>query len=98
MTWAPFSLVGEMIIRLNGPGVRNRRPSNAGAYVPVATVDDPQEMVELNVTRASLSHSVPPFTAADLEAASRPSSNESANELSGIYLGILNIFACLPQM
>ncbi|TGZ82699.1 MFS general substrate transporter [Ascodesmis nigricans] len=120
MTWAPFSLVGEMIIRLNGNDTRprNRRSSNApyrGSYTPVSTSDDhhhqQQEMVEMQVSRTSLSSSVPPFSVSDLEAARRlrasPSGEggrnggeeeESANELSGIYLGILNIFACLPQM
>lgn len=93
MTWAPFSLVGEMIIRLNGGGVRNRRPSDAdNPYVPVATMDESQEMVEMRASRTSS------FAGTDLEAAPRPRSSESANELSGIYLGILNIFACLPQM
>ncbi|KAI5798819.1 major facilitator superfamily domain-containing protein [Geopyxis carbonaria] len=93
MTWAPFSLVGEMIIRLGCEGRTDQRDN--GSYAPVAIEEGCHDIIEMNVSRVSMSHSVPPFSSADLDAAN---SDISSNELSGVYLGILNIFACLPQM
>ncbi|KAA8905499.1 major facilitator superfamily domain-containing protein [Sphaerosporella brunnea] len=92
MTWAPFSIVGEEIQRLSGdrPRLHGRAASSAGRYEPVAVAEEGEEgeeedMVEMSARRVSI----------DLEASS---SNALTNELSGVYLGILNIFACLPQM
>jgi len=90
MTWAPFSIVGEEINKLNGnPTVRRRNSRVNGRYTMLENHDDD---VELRVSRASISSSVPPFTPADLAG-----EDASPSELSGVYLGILNIFACLPQ-
>jgi hypothetical protein len=49
MTWAPFSIVGEEIQRLNGdrPHSRGRSRSSAGLYDPVAVAEE--DMVEMNV-------------------------------------------------
>lgn len=80
MTWAPFSLVGEMIIRLNGEDPTSLQDN--ASYEPVAVEDeDRYDMVEMNVSRVSMSHSVPPFSSADLEALN---SNSSSSELSGV--------------
>ncbi|KAF8242379.1 MFS general substrate transporter [Wilcoxina mikolae CBS 423.85] len=96
MTWAPFSIVGEEIQRLSGDGRSRSRLNANGRYEQLAVDEDEDpDMVEMNVRRVSISSSVPPFSTSDLEAAGN---SVSTNELSGVYLGILNIFACLPQM
>lgn len=79
MTWAPFSIVGEEIQRLGGPG-RGRRGSNVRyEHLPMEEVD--HSRVSADVSRISMSNSVPPFSVADLEAAEN---HVSSNELSGV--------------
>lgn len=81
MTWAPFSIVGEEIQRISGEG--EGRGDQTQRYERVAIEDhEPQtEVIELYVSRMSISSSVPPFSADDIEAAEGNSSN---NELSGV--------------
>lgn len=90
MTWAPFSIVGEEIQRLSD-GDHHSHPassSNSMPYEPLAVAEEEGDSVELNVSRVSISSSsVPPFSAADLEAAASASAagdSVSANELSGV--------------
>lgn len=96
MVWAPFSLLGEMVLRLKGEALpRNRRNSNThGTYSPVRPTPS-VEMADLNDSDDTVRYG----SAADVETAAFNGTSESdSGELSGIYLGILNIFTCLPQM
>lgn len=93
MTWAPFSITGEEINRLNicvhVNGYRPRRLS--GAYGPLdqqnPEYDEDIEMDE--VTGNPISRGTTTLTMVHPETGS--------GELVGVYLGILNVFACLPQ-
>lgn len=105
MTWAPFAFVGEEINKLssNGEVLHHRRRGVGGsAYERLSTDtshgDSGEEesyvpMIELS--RPSLSGTERPSVPVlmDIEG----EKDEGGNELSGVYLGILNVFACLPQ-
>ena len=106
MTWAPFAFVGEEINRLssNGGTPHHRRRNVGGsAYERLSTdasrggdSDDEESYVPmLELSRPSLSGTERPSVPAlmDMEG----DKDEGGSELSGIYLGILNVFACLPQ-
>jgi len=105
MMWAPFAFVGEEINRLSSdvetPHHR-RRSARGSAYERLSTDtregdsgDEESYVPMMEFSRPSLSGaerpSVPALT--DMEA----EKDEGGSELSGIYLGILNVFACLPQ-
>lgn len=106
MMWAPFAFMGEEINRLssNGETPYHRRRSVGGtAYERLSTdiphgadSDDEESFVPmLELSRPSLSGVERPNVPAlvDMEG----DRDGGGNELSGIYLGILNVFACLPQ-
>ncbi|KAI5786344.1 major facilitator superfamily domain-containing protein [Peziza echinospora] len=118
MTWAPFSIVGEEINRLNSANSsttarrRNRRSSrhhhdNAEDYSHDSGNDDElEDHPMITLSRPSLDNpqrpSVPPLNLHQTlhhnqDTESAVEEDEAGNELSGIYLGILNVFACLPQ-
>lgn len=90
MTWAPFSIVGEEIQRLSDGGhhLHHASSSDSMPYEPLLVAEAGDGSVELNVSRLSISSSsVPPFSAADLEAAASASGagdSVSINELSGV--------------
>ncbi|RPA96154.1 MFS general substrate transporter [Choiromyces venosus 120613-1] len=90
MTWAPFSIVGEEINKLSEPSGSGHR-SRSGTYDPVAQNEFDHDVQEMEMTRASISADVAPLVT-DPEAQSHTSS-----DLAGVYLGIMNVFSCLPQ-
>ena len=100
MTWAPFAFVGEEINRLcDDAGMHRRRRHAVGsAYerlsMDIATVGDEEQYVPM------MEFSRPSFSDTDrpsVQGTTDTEAIESGNQLSGIYLGILNVFACLPQ-
>lgn len=97
MTWAPFAFVGEEINKLcDTTGVHRRRHHAMGsAYaMDTATAGDEEQYVPMmDLSRSSISDTDRPSVWETTD----PEASESGNELSGIYLGILNVFACLPQ-
>lgn len=100
MSWAPFAFVGEEINRLcDDAGMHRRRHHAMGsAYERLSTDtttagDEEQYVPMIDLSRSSFSGTDrPPVWEATATEPSGP-----GNELSGIYLGILNVFACLPQ-
>jgi len=92
MTWAPFSIVGEEIQRLSGNSASG--PHSTAQYEMVALDEADSDTVHQGIPRISISSPVTPYSQADLEVGAVTGSNE----MSGIYLGILNVYACLPQM
>ncbi|PWW78861.1 MFS general substrate transporter [Tuber magnatum] len=90
MTWAPFSIVGEEINKLSEPSGRVHR-SRSGVYDPVAQDEFDHDVQEMEMIGASISTSAAAMVT-DPEAQSHESS-----DLAGVYLGIMNVFACLPQ-
>ncbi|KAF8469638.1 hypothetical protein BDZ91DRAFT_720628 [Kalaharituber pfeilii] len=96
MTWAPFAFVGEEINRLQDdvPGIRRRH----GTYNRLSTDDrhhDEEQYPMMELSHPSLGGTECPSVPALMD--TEVQSPEGGNELSGIYLGILNVFACLPQ-
>ncbi|KAH0608976.1 uncharacterized protein H6S33_001204 [Morchella sextelata] len=93
MTWAPFSIVGEEINRLNicGPTNSYRPRRLSGAYGPLNHQRNFEydEDVEMEEATGNPIPSDATQTTVNAEAGS--------DELAGVYLGILNVFACLPQ-
>ncbi|KAG0125170.1 major facilitator superfamily domain-containing protein [Tuber indicum] len=90
MTWAPFSIVGEEINKLCESSGTVHRP-RSGPYDPVAQNEFDHDVQEMEMIRASISADAAPIVA-DPEAQSHESS-----DLAGVYLGIMNVFSCLPQ-
>ncbi|KAL7274715.1 hypothetical protein RUND412_002387 [Rhizina undulata] len=86
MTWAPFAIVGEEISRLSAGG---RRRSD-GSYDMLAQQD--LDLVEMEIARTSIesTHTHVPTELVIVE-------NHATNDIAGVYLGILNVFACIPQ-
>lgn len=79
MTWAPFSIVGEEIQKMSSEYGDQR-------YESVALDDqapDNADVVDVIVSRVSISSSVPPFSADEIEAAAGQNHN-STSELSGV--------------
>lgn len=107
MTWAPFAFIGKEISRLShdadGASHHGRR-THAGrdTYERLSTdtarnEDEEEQYVPMMETpRPSLSGIERPSVPAlrDMES---EDAGGGGNELSGVYLGILNVFACLPQ-
>jgi len=99
MNWAPFAFVGEEISKLSGNehgGVRHGTTSGS-VYERLSTdglgADEEQYVPMMELSRPSLSDAERPSIPAHLAETS-----DFGSELSGIYLGILNVFACLPQL
>ncbi|CUS11015.1 unnamed protein product [Tuber aestivum] len=90
MTWAPFSIVGEEINKLSEPS-GTAHLSGGGVYDPVAQNEFNHDVQEMEMIGPSISASPTP-TVTDPEAQSHESS-----DLAGVYLGIINVFSCLPQ-
>lgn len=99
MTWAPFAIIGEEINRLSDS------PRHRYGRVSTDTQGEEEAHPMMDIPRHSMSGMERPSVPAlhDIEATPRPNNGNSSggeeggNELSGIYLGILNVFACLPQ-
>ncbi|PUU82501.1 major facilitator superfamily domain-containing protein [Tuber borchii] len=90
MTWAPFSIVGEEINKLSEPSGTIHR-SHGGPYDPVTQREFDHDVQEMETIRASISTDATPMVV-DPEAQSHEPS-----DLAGVYLGIMNVFSCLPQ-
>lgn len=99
MTWVPFAFMGEEINRLSDPGDGSHRHHNHYNRLSTDTARDEEEqyrMIDMTLSRPSLGGIERPSVPALMDAET-DGDGEAGNELSGIYLGILNVFACLPQ-
>lgn len=93
MTWAPFSIVGEEINRLNifepANSYRPQRLSGAYGHLNHHRNFEYDEDVEMEEATEN------PMPSDNTQPTVNPEAG--SDELAGVYLGILNVFACLPQ-
>lgn len=108
MTWAPFSFVGEEISKLGAEQGDHSGSSSRSHSVPAGDTPrshDPllagneyQDSPGADSRRSFGSVEPSPVRRVDTdeETLAEPSKS-SSSELAGVYLGILNVFTCLPQ-
>ncbi|RPA81392.1 MFS general substrate transporter [Ascobolus immersus RN42] len=106
MTWAPFSFVGEEINKLGAEEADRISPNGPpqshdpllGTAETRASSNSPRRSERSNSAEGQrYDGSVHSGDTAVDEERGQPEEEEGKSELAGIYLGILNVFTCLPQ-
>ena len=93
--WAPLAIMGEEINKLDSSSSSN--PPDT-AYTRLGS-DGPVEVDRLSLDSTHLlAHAtISPYTAAAAAAAAPDDPDGASGDMAGVYLGIWNIFATVPQ-
>ncbi|ETN37192.1 uncharacterized protein HMPREF1541_08182 [Cyphellophora europaea CBS 101466] len=95
--WAPFAEIGREINKMGtGPHVLVHG-SNVPGYMPVRASLDDAELDDLDAEESQRSGRLVSEGVLRLNHPAEDDESSSTGELSGVYLGVLNVYTTLPQ-